>query len=115
MQACSAPAAHLQMTMRQPAAVAMRAAVSLVAMPPVPHCVPFVLVSTWERGAGRIGPSVRWWCREVMPRVRHNWGTSQLAGLLPHHHSMSVYMQHECAAMSIYTQLTFNLERSATS
>lgn len=36
----------LQMTMRQPAAVAMRAAVSLVAMPPVPHCVPCVLVST---------------------------------------------------------------------
>lgn len=49
---------HLQMTMRQPAAVAMRAAVSLVAMPPVPHCVPLVLVSTWgeqaetEGGAG---------------------------------------------------------------
>ena len=50
--------AHLQMTMRQPAAVAMRAAVNLVAMPPVPHCVPLVLVSTWgeqaetEGGAG---------------------------------------------------------------
>ena len=39
---------HLKcvMTMRVPAAVAMRAAVSLVAMPPVPHCVPRVLVST---------------------------------------------------------------------
>ncbi len=36
-----------QMTVEQPAAVAMRAAVSLVAMPPVPHCVPRVLVSTW--------------------------------------------------------------------
>ena len=35
-----------QMTVEQPAAVAMRAAVSLVAMPPVPHCVPRVLVST---------------------------------------------------------------------
>ncbi len=34
-----------QMTMLQPAAVAMRAAVSLVTMPPVPHCVPVVLVS----------------------------------------------------------------------
>ncbi len=43
---------HLQMTMRQPAAVAMRAAVSLVAMPPVPHCVPLVLVSTWREGGG---------------------------------------------------------------
>ena len=28
-----------------PAAMAMRAAVSFVAMPPVPHCVPCVLVS----------------------------------------------------------------------
>jgi hypothetical protein len=35
-----------QITMRQPAAVAIRAAVSFVAMPPVPHCVPAVLVST---------------------------------------------------------------------
>ena len=35
-----------QMAMRQPAAVASRAAVSLVAMPPVPHCVPDWLVST---------------------------------------------------------------------
>lgn len=35
-----------QMTMRQPAAVARRAAVSLVAIPPVPHSVPAVVVST---------------------------------------------------------------------
>lgn len=47
-----AGSAAVQMTMRQPAAVAMRAAVSLVAMPPVPHCVPWVLVSTYW-GAGR--------------------------------------------------------------
>jgi hypothetical protein len=33
------------MTMVQPAAVAMRAAVSLVTMPPVPHCVPAEVVS----------------------------------------------------------------------
>ena len=33
------------MTIVVPAAVAMRAAVSLVAMPPVPHCVPPLLVS----------------------------------------------------------------------
>lgn len=32
--------------MWQPAAVASRAAVSFVAMPPVPHCVPGTLVST---------------------------------------------------------------------
>lgn len=44
----------VQITMRQPAAVAMRAAVSLVAMPPVPHCVPRVVVSTCG-GAGRGG------------------------------------------------------------
>ena len=31
-----------------PAAMAMRAAVSFVAMPPVPHCVPCVLVSAWS-------------------------------------------------------------------
>lgn len=36
----------LQIAMRQPAALTIRAAVSLVAMPPVPHCVPFVDVST---------------------------------------------------------------------
>lgn len=35
-----------QITVWQPAAVAMRAAVSLVAIPPVPHWVPAVLVST---------------------------------------------------------------------
>ena len=48
-----AGSAALQMTMRQPAAVAMRAAVSLVAMPPVPHCVPLVLVSTCASGGER--------------------------------------------------------------
>jgi hypothetical protein len=37
--------ALVQITRQQPAAVAMRAAVSLVTMPPVPHCVPVVLVS----------------------------------------------------------------------
>eukprot|EP00882_Tetradesmus_deserticola_P027159 GHRQ01030031.1.p1 GENE.GHRQ01030031.1~~GHRQ01030031.1.p1 ORF type:complete len:118 (+),score=38.23 GHRQ01030031.1:75-428(+) len=51
---CRAPAristmpsglALVQITRQQPAAVAMRAAVSLVTMPPVPHCVPVVLVS----------------------------------------------------------------------
>jgi hypothetical protein len=46
---------ELQMTMRQPAAVAMRPAVSLVAMPPVPHCVPAVLVS-----ACRLARSCTW-------------------------------------------------------
>jgi hypothetical protein len=35
-----------QMTMWQPVAVASRAAVSFVAIPPVPHCVPGTLVST---------------------------------------------------------------------
>ena len=39
---------QLQMTVLQPAAVAMRAAVSLVDMPPVPHCEPGVHVSTCE-------------------------------------------------------------------
>ncbi len=38
-----------QMAMRQPAAVASRAAVSLVAMPPVPHWLPLMLVSTCVR------------------------------------------------------------------
>lgn len=37
------------MTMVVPAAVAMRAAVSFVTMPPVPHCVPVVLVSAVSR------------------------------------------------------------------
>jgi hypothetical protein len=37
--------ALVQITRQQPAAVAMRAAVSFVTMPPVPHCVPVVLVS----------------------------------------------------------------------
>ncbi len=37
-----------QMTMRQPAAVARRAAVSFVAMPPVPHSDPAVAVSTYH-------------------------------------------------------------------
>ena len=40
-----------QMTMWQPAAVASRAAVSLVAIPPVPHCVPGTLVSTYTSHA----------------------------------------------------------------
>ena len=38
-----------QMAILQPDALTMRAAVSLVAMPPVPHCDPFVLVSTCPR------------------------------------------------------------------
>lgn len=38
-----------QMTMVVPAAVAMRAAVSLVTMPPVPHCVPLLDVSAVSR------------------------------------------------------------------
>jgi hypothetical protein len=42
-------ALELQMTMVQPAAVAMRPAVSLVAIPPVPHCVPRVDVSAVRR------------------------------------------------------------------
>lgn len=36
----------LQITVVQPAAVAMRAAVSFVLMPPVPHWVPMLPVST---------------------------------------------------------------------
>ncbi len=39
----------LQITMVVPAAVAMRPAVSLVAMPPVPHCVPALPVSAVRR------------------------------------------------------------------
>ena len=43
-----------QMAMWQPAAVARRAAVSLVAMPPVPHCVPAPPVSTCPAGHQRM-------------------------------------------------------------
>jgi hypothetical protein len=38
-----------QITIVVPAAVAIRAAVSLVTMPPVPHCVPVVVVSAVRR------------------------------------------------------------------
>ncbi len=42
----------LHMTVWHPAAVAMRAAVSLVAMPPVPHWVPCVVVSACSSSHG---------------------------------------------------------------
>ena len=50
-----------QMTIVVPAAVAMRAAVSFVTMPPVPHCVPAVVVSAVSRersSTTRIGVAV---------------------------------------------------------
>ena len=52
-----------QMTMVQPAAVAMRAAVSLVTMPPVPHCDSVPDVSTCK---GNGLPSTSCSCRLVL-------------------------------------------------
>jgi hypothetical protein len=74
--------ALVQMTMQQPPAVAMRAAVSFVTIPPVPHWVPLVLVSavreemsctSWMGVA--VGSSCRWHSHSTsgkgrMPRTR---------------------------------------------
>ena len=53
-----------QMTMVQPAAVAMRAAVSLVTMPPVPHCDSVPEVSTCK---GNGLPSTSCSCLGILP------------------------------------------------
>ena len=79
-----------QMTVEQPAAVAMRAAVSLVAMPPVPHCVPRVLVSTcqfanaFSQISVHRGRSTEPWCRCVANRVGDTAGRTRRSSLQNH-------------------------------
>lgn len=68
-----------QMTVWQPAAVAMRAAASLVAMPPVPHCVPFDATSACSQIA--CWPASRCKCcadRNLTSMRAHNAGVSEI-------------------------------------